>query len=92
MPGRATTIAIAPLERCVPRSHRTSPATASSASIPVVPFPESVLWGLVPDGQGRYTVADMLDIGYNSSSLAQGAEGELYLLDPGGGIYRINAG
>jgi glucose/arabinose dehydrogenase len=49
------------------------------------------LWGLVPSGAGAYTVTGMLETGYNPSSFAQDAAGELYLLDLNGGIYRIVA-
>jgi hypothetical protein len=36
-------------------------------------------------------VTGMLETGYNPSSFAQDAAGELYLLDLNGGIYRIVA-
>jgi glucose/arabinose dehydrogenase len=50
------------------------------------------LWGLLPNGDGSYTATDLLETGYNPSSFAQDASGELYLLDLGGAIYRIVAG
>lgn len=50
------------------------------------------LWGLIPTSDGTYTVTDMLETGYSPSSFAQDAAGELYLLDLGGGIYRIAQG
>ncbi len=50
------------------------------------------LWGLTADGDGAYTASGTLETGYNPSSFAQDASGELYLLDLNGGIYRIVAG
>jgi glucose/arabinose dehydrogenase len=50
------------------------------------------LWGLIANDDGTYSTTDMLETGYNPSSLAQDASGELYRLDLSGGIYRIVAG
>lgn len=50
------------------------------------------LWGLVANGDGTYSATDLLETGYNPSSFAQDASGELYLLDLSGAIFRIVAG
>lgn len=50
------------------------------------------LWGLIANGDGSFSTSDLLETGYNPSSFAQDASGELYVLDLSGGIYRIVAG
>lgn len=47
------------------------------------------IWGLLPNGDGAYSVADYLETGTNPSSFAQDASGELYLVDLNGTIFRI---
>ena len=48
------------------------------------------IWGLAQAG-GRWSMAELLDTQFSISSFGEDERGELYLLDAGGGLYRINA-
>jgi glucose/arabinose dehydrogenase len=48
------------------------------------------IWALFPDGNGDYDRRELLHSSYNISSFGQDRDGELYVIDYGGGrIYRI---
>jgi uncharacterized repeat protein (TIGR03806 family) len=47
------------------------------------------LWALLPDGSGGYTLSDLVTAGFNVSSFAQANDGELYVIDYSGGLYRV---
>lgn len=50
------------------------------------------LWGLIPNGDGTYSVTDYIETDMHPSSFAEDASGELYIIDLDGGIYRIVSG
>jgi uncharacterized repeat protein (TIGR03806 family) len=47
------------------------------------------LWTLLPDNTGAYVVTDLVTAGFNVSSFAQANDGELFLLNYAGGLYRV---
>jgi uncharacterized repeat protein (TIGR03806 family) len=47
------------------------------------------IWVLLPDSAGGYTRTTLLDTSLNISSFAEANDGELYVLDYGGGLYRL---
>lgn len=54
-------------------------------------FGSGRIWGLVPRGSNHYERIDLLDTDHNISSFGEDRAGELYVIDHGGGIYRIVA-
>ena len=55
-------------------------------------FGSGRLWRLVDDGQGGLTDELLLETGRAISSFGEGNDGELYVVDYGGGLYRIAPG
>lgn len=51
-------------------------------------FQTGAIWQLVPNGSG-FTREDLLDTSLNISSFGQGNDGELYVVDYGGGLHKI---
>lgn len=49
------------------------------------------LWGVGQDADGAWQASDPIETGYQISSFAEDAAGELYVLDHAGAIYRIVA-
>ena len=47
------------------------------------------LWGVGKDADGAWRASEPIDTGYQISSFAEDAAGEVYLLDHSGAIYRI---
>ncbi|HZF17156.1 MAG TPA: PQQ-dependent sugar dehydrogenase [Steroidobacteraceae bacterium] len=47
------------------------------------------LWTLQPNTSGGFTVTNLLTAPFNVSSFAQAVDGELYVLDYGGGLYHL---
>lgn len=47
------------------------------------------LWALTETASGRWTMGELLATGLRVSSFGEDQDGELYLVDHGGGIYRI---
>jgi uncharacterized repeat protein (TIGR03806 family) len=47
------------------------------------------IWVLLPDNAGGYTRTDLLDTNLNISSFAEANDGELYVIDYSGGLYRL---
>ena len=47
------------------------------------------IWTLLPDSTGGYTRTDLVSSGLSISSFAQANDGELYVVDYSGGLYRI---
>jgi len=47
------------------------------------------LWTLLPDNSGAYVVTDLVTAGFNVSSFAQANDGELFVLNYAGGLYRV---
>jgi uncharacterized repeat protein (TIGR03806 family) len=47
------------------------------------------IWVLLPDNAGGYTRTDLLDTNLNISSFAEANDGELYVVDYNGGLYRL---
>jgi len=48
------------------------------------------IWGLQKDNSGWLPPQELLDTNYNFSSFGEDQAGDLYILDIGGGIYRIS--
>lgn len=55
-------------------------------------FLSGTIWGLFPEGGGQFRMQVLLESGLNVVSFAQDLDGELYVLDFGGAIYRIVQG
>ncbi len=51
-----------------------------------------VIWGLQRDGAGAWKSTELLQSGANVSSFGEDAQGELYVLDLQGQVYRLAAG
>ncbi|MBI1729175.1 PQQ-dependent sugar dehydrogenase [Candidatus Acetothermia bacterium] len=47
------------------------------------------LWSLVQDSTGQWQMTQLRDLGFNISSLGEDQEGELYIVDLGGAVYKI---
>jgi uncharacterized repeat protein (TIGR03806 family) len=52
-------------------------------------FGSGRIWTLLPDNAGGYTRTDLMSSGRSISSFAQANDGELYIVDYSGGLYRI---
>jgi uncharacterized repeat protein (TIGR03806 family) len=52
-------------------------------------FGSGTVWGLFQEDNGDYRSQPLLQSGRNIASFAEGADGELYLVDIGNGLYRI---
>ncbi len=52
-------------------------------------FGSGRIWTLLPDSAGGYTRTDLVNSGRSISSFAQASDGELYVVDYSGGLYRI---
>jgi glucose/arabinose dehydrogenase len=52
-------------------------------------FCSGTVWGLLPDGSGGWRGQVLFQTPHRISSIASGAQGELYLLDIRGGLYRL---
>lgn len=52
-------------------------------------FGSGTLWGLFPNGDGGYDREQLLSTGRSVVSFGEGPDGELYVVDHGGGIYQI---
>lgn len=50
------------------------------------------IWRLVPNGTGGYDNHDVVEAGFNISSFGEGEDGELYVIDYGGAVYRFRRG
>jgi glucose/arabinose dehydrogenase len=50
------------------------------------------LWGLVHKADGTWAMAKLLDTGLRISSFAEDEDGELYVVDHGGSIQKVEAG
>jgi uncharacterized repeat protein (TIGR03806 family) len=55
-------------------------------------FGSGRIWRLVDDGQGGFDSEELLDTNFSIASFGQADDGELYVVDIGGGLYRITAG
>jgi uncharacterized repeat protein (TIGR03806 family) len=55
-------------------------------------FGSGRLWRLIDNGSGGFSSELLLPTGLNVSSFGEGADGELYLVDYNGGLYRIARG
>jgi len=51
-----------------------------------------LLWGLEHDTSGEWVVSDPIETGMSVSSFGEDAAGELYVVDRGGGLYRVTDG
>ncbi|MCC6313713.1 MAG: PQQ-dependent sugar dehydrogenase [Thermomicrobiales bacterium] len=51
-----------------------------------------LIWGLGRDADGAWRMSEPIETGLNISSFAEDANGTLYAIDLGGGIYRIEPG
>jgi len=52
-------------------------------------FGSGRIWRLVDNGSGGYTAEQLLDTSLAVSSFGQGNDGELYVVDYGGGLYKV---
>jgi uncharacterized repeat protein (TIGR03806 family) len=52
-------------------------------------FVSGRIWQLVPNGSGGFTREDLLATNFNISSFGEGNDGELYVVDYGGGLHKI---
>ena len=53
-------------------------------------FVSGRIWRLVGDGQGGYLSEQLLDSGLSIASFGEDVDGELYVVDLGGGLYRLD--
>jgi glucose/arabinose dehydrogenase len=49
-------------------------------------------WGMGQDGDGNWVASDPIESGLSISSFSEDANGELYVTDLNGGVYRVTAG
>lgn len=54
-------------------------------------FCSGIVWGLFQDENGTWQAAEMFRTNFQITSFGADARGEVYLLDRGGGIYRLTA-
>jgi uncharacterized repeat protein (TIGR03806 family) len=52
-------------------------------------FGSGQIWSLLPDNAGGYTRTNLVSSGLSISSFAQATDGELYVVDYNGGLYRL---
>ena len=52
-------------------------------------FGSGRIWTLLPDNAGGFTRTDLVSSGLSISSFAQANDGDLYVVDYGGGLYRL---
>ena len=52
-------------------------------------FGSGRIWRLVPNGSGGFTSEELLSTGRSISSFGEGNDGELYVVDYGGGLHKI---
>ena len=52
-------------------------------------FGSGIIWRLVPNGSGGFTREELLDSSLQVSSFGEGNDGELYVVDLGGGLHKI---
>ena len=71
--------------------YRGSAIPALNSNYLFADFGTGRIWRLIDDGQGGFTDEELLDTTLSIASFGQGNDGELFVVDIAGGLYRINA-
>ncbi|MDQ3693770.1 MAG: PQQ-dependent sugar dehydrogenase [Chloroflexota bacterium] len=69
--------------------YRGQAAPALTGAYLFADFCSGLLWGLGRDGAGAWVMSEPIETGLGISSFGENAEGELFVLDLGGGIYEV---